>query len=60
MIQFDEGLTTCGRVTWGTKAGYITSINSRTYRVRWLDGEVTEQLRPDICDDEELIQIAAE
>ncbi len=47
MIQFDEGLTLCGRVTWGFKAGYITSINSRTYRVRWLDDAETEQLRPD-------------
>lgn len=52
MIQFDEGLTTCGRVTWGFKAGYIVSVNSRTYRVRWLDGAETEQLRPDLDEDE--------
>lgn len=59
MIQFDEGLTSCGRVTWGNNAGYIIQINPRTYRVRWLDGEITEHLRPDL-DDEEIIQIAAE
>lgn len=58
MIEFDEGLTTCGRVTWGTKAGYIIRITSRTYRVRWLDGEITEQLRPDL-DDEQTEQEAA-
>jgi len=52
MIQFDEGLTLCGRVTWGFKAGYITSINFRTYRVLWLDGAETEQLRPDLDDDQ--------
>ena len=59
MINFDDGLTLCGRVTWGLKAGYIIDINSRTYRVRWLDGAETEQLRPDL-DDEEIIQLAAE
>jgi hypothetical protein len=53
MIQFDEGLTTCGRVTWGFKAGYIIRITPRTYRVRWLDGEETEQLRPDLDEDEQ-------
>jgi len=59
MIQFDdEGLTLCGRVTWGFKAGHIVSINSRTYRVRWLDGCETEQLRPDL-DDEQIEQEAA-
>mgnify|MGYP001577064998 CR=1 FL=1 len=58
MIQFDEGLTLCGRVTWGLNAGYIIQITASTYRVRWLDGEITEQLRPDI--DDEIIQLAAE
>lgn len=58
MIVFDEGLTNCGRVTWGTNVGYIIQITLRTYRVRWLDGEVTEQLRPDL-DDEETDQEAA-
>lgn len=57
MIQFDEGLTLCGRVTWGFKAGYITSIGSHTYRVRWLDGAETEQLRPDL-DDEQIAEAA--
>lgn len=59
MIQFDEGLTTCGRVTWGTKAGYIIQITPRTYRVRWLDGAETEQLRPDLDDEDEQITEAA-
>jgi hypothetical protein len=59
MIQFDEGLTLCGRVTWGFNVGYITLINARTYRVRWLDGEITEQLRPDLDDDGQITQEAA-
>jgi len=53
MIQFDEGLTLCGRVTWGNNAGYIIQITDRTYRVRWLDGEITEQLRPDLDEEED-------
>ena len=52
MINFDDGLTLCGRVTWGFKAGYIISIDRETYRVRWLDGECTTQLRPDLDDEE--------
>mgnify|MGYP001120551610 CR=1 FL=1 len=48
MIQFDEGLSLCSRVTWGMNVGYIIQVTPRTYRVRWLDGEVTEQLRPDL------------
>ena len=60
MIEFDEGLTQCGRVTCGTMAGYIIQITSRTYRVRWLDGEITEQLRPDLDDEEIELQQAAE
>jgi hypothetical protein len=51
-------LTTCGRVTWGTNVGYIIQITSRTYRVRWLDGEITEQLRPDCFEDEALSEAA--
>lgn len=48
MIVFDEGRPTlCGRVTWGTKVGFIIHIGRETYRVRWLDGAETEQLRPD-------------
>ena len=58
MIQFDEGLTLCSRVTMGTMAGHITHIDRETYRVRWLDGAETEQLRPDL-DDEEIQQEAA-
>jgi hypothetical protein len=60
MIQFDEGLTLCGRVTWAMNVGYIIQVTSRTYRVRWLDGEVTEQLRPDLDDEEIEFQQAAE
>jgi hypothetical protein len=58
MIQFDEGLTLCGRVTWGTMAGYITRIDRETYRVRWLDGEETTQARPDLDDEDEILQAA--
>jgi hypothetical protein len=56
MIKFLDGdkPTICGRVTWGLQSGYITKITDRTYRVRWLDGYETEQLRPDI--DEENIE----
>jgi len=61
MIQFDEGRPTlCGRVTWGNNAGYIIQITARTYRVRWLDGEVTEQLRPDLDEEEIEFKQAAE
>jgi hypothetical protein len=62
MIQFDEGRPTlCGRVTWGFNVGHILQITSRTYRVRWLDGAETEQLRPDLdAEDEIEFQQAAE
>ena len=58
VIKFDEGLTLCGRVTWGTMAGYIIRIDRETYRVRWLDGEETTQARPDLDDEIELQQAA--
>ncbi len=58
MIQFDEGLTSCGRVTWGTKCGHIIRLTPRTYRVRWLDGCETEHLRPDLDDEDEFQQAA--
>jgi hypothetical protein len=52
MIQFDEGKPTlCGRVTWGFAVGHVIAIDRETYRVRWMDGAETEQLRPD--DEEE-------
>lgn len=61
MIVFDEGRPTlCGRVTWGTKCGFIINITRETYRVKWLDGAETEQLRPDLDDEDELTQLAAE
>lgn len=61
MIEFDNGLSLCGRVTWGFNVGYIIQITARTYRVRWLDGEVTEQIRPDLDDeDAPIAQLAAE
>ncbi len=59
MIEFDEGLVPCGRVTCGLQAGYIIDIGRETYRVRWLDGAETTQLRPD-CEDEIEFQQAAE
>lgn len=60
MIKFDDGLTLCGRVTWANNVGYIVQVTPRTYRVRWLDGEITEQLRPDLDDEEIELQQAAE
>lgn len=57
-MQFDDGLTLCGRVTWGTMAGYIIHIGRETYRIRWIDGEETEQLRPDVDDEDEFQQAA--
>lgn len=58
MIQFDEGLSLCGRVTCGLQAGYITHVGLKTYRVRWLDGNETEQLRPDLDDDDQIEEAA--
>jgi hypothetical protein len=60
MIQFDEGLTLCGRVTWGSMAGYIIRIDRETYRVRWLDGAETTMARPDLDDEETEYVEAAE
>ena len=41
--------------------GYIIQVTARTYRVRWLDGEITEQLRPSLDDEDEIeFQQAAE
>ena len=57
MIDLEEGLVLSGRVTCGYHAGYITEITSKTYRVRWLDGDESEQLRPDF-DDQEALQAA--
>jgi len=59
MIKFDDGLSLCARVTCGYQAGYIIEIGAKTYRVRWLDGEISTQLRPDLdCEDETLLQAA--
>lgn len=62
MIQFDEGKPTlCGRVVWGLNVGYITNITATTFTVRWLDGEVSTQTRPDLDDEDEIeFQQAAE
>lgn len=59
MIQLEDGLSLCGRCTWGMNAGYIIEVTRRTYRVRWLDGEITTQLRPDLDHDEIELQHAA-
>ena len=55
MIHLENGLGLCNRVTWGWNAGYIIAITSSTYRVRWLDGEITTKLRPDLDDEDDLI-----
>jgi len=52
MIDLDDGLVLSGRCTCGNQAGYICWIGRDTYRIRWLDGEFTEQLRPEISADE--------
>lgn len=59
MITLEDGLSLCGRCIWGMKVGYIVEVTSKTYRVRWIDGEFTTQLRPDLDDEEtELLQAA--
>ncbi len=59
MIEFDEGRPTlCGRVIWGYEVGYITEISQTTYRVRWLDGNETTMLRPDLDDESEWLEAA--
>ena len=47
MIKLEDGMSLCGRCVWGTNVGYIMKIERDTYTVRWLDGEITTQLRPD-------------
>ena len=60
MIILEDGLTYNGRCVWGMSVGYIIDINSRTYRIRWLDRSETEQLRPDLEDEDEIMLEAAE
>lgn len=52
MIHLDDGLVRGGLCVWGTKLGWICEIGRRTYRIRWMGGEFTTQLRPDL--DEEV------
>ena len=59
MIELEDGLTLSGRCIWGYRVGYILNVGRRTYRIRWIDGNETEQLRPD-CDEEEVFADAAE
>lgn len=54
MIELHEGLSLCGRVSCGEKLGWIIEVTRRTYRVRWIDGEFTTQLRPDLDDEDEI------
>lgn len=58
MIQLEDGLSLCGRCVWGSSVGYIISVTPATYRVRWLDGSETEQLRPDLDEENEILQAA--
>ena len=60
MIHLEDGLTRSGRAVWGTKVGYICEVGRRTYRIRWIDGQFTTQLRPDLDEDEIELQQAAE
>jgi hypothetical protein len=50
MIEFDEGLVLGSRCTLGYAVGHIIAIDHSTYRVRWIDGSDTTQLRPSIND----------
>lgn len=60
MIELEDGLTLCGRCIWGNAVGYIVEITSRTYRIRWIDGNYTTQARPDLDDEEIEFAEAAE
>lgn len=53
MIELEDGLSLCGRCILGHAVGYIISVGQRTYSIRWLDGEITTQLRPDCNEDED-------
>lgn len=59
MIDLEEGLCINGRCTSGYEVGFISWVGQRTYRIKWRDGE-TEQLRPDLDDEDEILQAAAE
>ena len=58
MIHLENGISLCGRCITGPHVGYITAIFTATYRIRWIDGNETEQLRPDDCDEEGLMEAA--
>ena len=51
MITLEDGLSLCGRCVLGLNVGYILKVDQRTYTIRWLDGQVTTQIRPDIEDE---------
>jgi len=59
MIELEDGLSYCGRCVWGMNVGYIIDITRDTYRIRWLDGEVTTHLRPDEDEEDDQAQEAA-
>jgi hypothetical protein len=59
----DEGLVRNGRCAWGPfKIGFICEIGRRTFRIKWMDGNYTTHLRPDLDEDDldEIAQRAAE
>ncbi len=53
MIKLEDGLSLCGRCVWGYEVGHIIDITSRTYTIRWRDGDTT-LLRPDIDSEDEV------
>lgn len=59
MIHLEDGLSLCGRCVCGFEVGYIVSIGGRTYRIRWLDGNETTQLRPDVEIEDDQLEVAA-
>ncbi|HEX5508454.1 MAG TPA: hypothetical protein VFX37_08110 [Pseudolabrys sp.] len=58
MIELEDGLELCGRCVCGSAVGWIISVGQRTYRIKWMDGHETTQLRPDL-DDEDVQEEAA-
>jgi hypothetical protein len=56
MIKLEDGLCLSGRCVWAMNVGWITHVGRRTYRVKWLGGEETTQLRPDLDDEEQFAQ----
>lgn len=53
MIKLEDGLTRGGRCICGNQVGFILDVGKETYRIRWIDGNITTQIRPDLDEDED-------